>query len=206
MSDPDPPPLHDGHLLHLEFPCPPCHFFPAQPKPKPSTPTNQPASQPTNQPTNQPTVATLLIRWPHSRHPRHHAHSFAHCPPADGLPTGTLFSDVVEVDWIPSSTATLSLELSHRVNVTKSPGCSGAGADTEYIKTVDVVSPKLSAFWGTPITIQACVLLPWGFADHPDARCKDPTRSRKRSREKTPNLHREQPAVDGVDLGPASDA
>ena len=48
------------------------------------------------------------------------------------------------------------------------------GADTEYVRTVRVESSLLSRFWGQPMLLEACVLLPYGFADHPDARCRWP--------------------------------
>jgi hypothetical protein len=43
-------------------------------------------------------------------------------------------------------------------------------ADTEWVKHVKVRSKLLSEFWGRPIDLGAHVLLPWGFADHPEAR------------------------------------
>ena len=42
--------------------------------------------------------------------------------------------------------------------------------DTEWIKTVSVQSALLESFWGRPMRLEACVLLPWGFDSHPDAR------------------------------------
>jgi hypothetical protein len=81
---------------------------------------------------------------------------------------GTLFSQPQLVDFTQASS--LSIQLSQQVQPAASPGCSGTGVDTDYIKTVSVQSELLSQFWGRPITIQACVLLPWGFAEHPTAR------------------------------------
>ena len=43
-------------------------------------------------------------------------------------------------------------------------------ADTPYIKHVTITSDLLSAFWGRPMELGACVLLPHGFDEHPDAR------------------------------------
>ena len=43
-------------------------------------------------------------------------------------------------------------------------------ADTEWVKHIKVRSKLLSDFWGRPIDLGAHVLLPWGFADHPEAR------------------------------------
>jgi hypothetical protein len=42
--------------------------------------------------------------------------------------------------------------------------------DTKYIKHVKIQSKLLSEFWGRPMNIGACVLLPEGFDEHPEAR------------------------------------
>src|SRR5262249_45789886 len=42
--------------------------------------------------------------------------------------------------------------------------------DTDYIKHIKITSERLTKFWGRPVEIGACVLLPKGFADHPNAR------------------------------------
>lgn len=79
-------------------------------------------------------------------------------------PLGTLYSKVVNLS------ATTQLELDGEVGPVESPpGCSGYGDDTEWIKTVRVQSARLSEFWGMNMTLEACVLLPYGFDDHPDA-------------------------------------
>src|SRR3972149_7710951 len=41
-------------------------------------------------------------------------------------------------------------------------------ADTEYVKRFRIRSEILSAWWGHPITLGATVLLPKGYAEHPD--------------------------------------
>ncbi|MEQ8765507.1 MAG: hypothetical protein RL885_16390 [Planctomycetota bacterium] len=41
--------------------------------------------------------------------------------------------------------------------------------DTKYIQHVKIVSDRLSKFWGRPMELGACVLLPEGFDDHPEA-------------------------------------
>ena len=90
-------------------------------------------------------------------------------------PPGTLFSPIQPLELGPSSSGLLAdLKLTTEVPPATSPGCSGKGADTEYIKTVHVTSKLLSAFWGTPIKLEACVLLPWGFHDHPTAKWARP--------------------------------
>ena len=43
-------------------------------------------------------------------------------------------------------------------------------ADTEYVKHVRLRSALLSEFWGEDVYLGAHVLLPHGFAEHPDAR------------------------------------
>jgi len=42
--------------------------------------------------------------------------------------------------------------------------------DTQYIKHVTIESEMLTAFWGRPMELGACVLLPLGFDEHPEAR------------------------------------
>jgi hypothetical protein len=41
--------------------------------------------------------------------------------------------------------------------------------DTAWIRHIKIKSERLSKFWGRPVELGACVLLPKGFADHPDA-------------------------------------
>jgi hypothetical protein len=45
-----------------------------------------------------------------------------------------------------------------------------APEDTKYIKHVKIQSKLLTEFWGRPMEIGACILLPEGFDEHPDAR------------------------------------
>ncbi|MCL4707339.1 hypothetical protein KJ068_19460 [bacterium] len=42
--------------------------------------------------------------------------------------------------------------------------------DTKYIKHVKMQSERLTKFWGRPMELGACVLLPEGFDEHPEAR------------------------------------
>lgn len=42
--------------------------------------------------------------------------------------------------------------------------------DTKYIKHIKLQSERLTKFWGRPMELGACVLLPEGFDEHPDAR------------------------------------
>lgn len=88
---------------------------------------------------------------------------------AYGSPPGTMYSEV-SYNVTLGDVDAINLELTHTVPQAKSPGCSGTGEDTKYIKTVRTPSALLSKFWGTPITLEACVLLPWGFDEHPTAK------------------------------------
>jgi len=45
-----------------------------------------------------------------------------------------------------------------------------ARQETDYVKYVRIKSERLSKFWGRDVELGAWVLLPWGFAQHPDAR------------------------------------
>ena len=91
---------------------------------------------------------------------------------AYGSPPGTLYSDVVSAvlgqdgGW----SGPVALELTHEVAAVRSPGCSGKGNDTDYIKTVSIHSTLLERFWGTRMKLEACVLLPFGFHERPSAR------------------------------------
>ena len=87
---------------------------------------------------------------------------------AYGSPPGTLYSDVVNLT-LPSA-AEVKLLLSHEVAPVASPGCSGVLHDTEWIKTVRVDSALLKKLWGKSMRLEACVLLLYGFHDHPTAK------------------------------------
>src|SRR4030042_5171107 len=42
--------------------------------------------------------------------------------------------------------------------------------DTKYIRHEKIISERLTKFWGRPMHLGACLLLPEGFAEHPEAR------------------------------------
>jgi hypothetical protein len=44
-----------------------------------------------------------------------------------------------------------------------------AAQDTEFVRHIRIKSELLSKFWGRPMYLGAYVLLPWGFATHPQA-------------------------------------
>lgn len=86
-------------------------------------------------------------------------------------PDGTLLSKVTTVQL---STEPVEISLDQKVpdSTPKSPGCAGLGdaVDSDWIKTVRIRSSLLSKFWGRSVSLEACVLLPWGFHEHPEAR------------------------------------
>eukprot|EP00466_Bigelowiella_natans_P012231 jgi/Bigna1/128792/aug1.7_g3500 len=86
-------------------------------------------------------------------------------------PVGSLYSSVVYGKVVASSDGSPSITLSvtEEVFPSANPGCSGNGADSKWIKTVNVESARLSKFWGRSMMLQACVLLPYGFEENPDA-------------------------------------
>ncbi|HEX3866546.1 MAG TPA: hypothetical protein VHV78_07315 [Gemmatimonadaceae bacterium] len=72
-----------------------------------------------------------------------------------------LYSDVVPVHV--GKDGVVKISAAHVVPAFERP------KDTEWIKQVSFQSPMLTAFWGRPIFIHASVLLPKGYAEHPDA-------------------------------------
>jgi hypothetical protein len=86
-----------------------------------------------------------------------------------GLPAGHLFSDTQKVTI--TKTSKIDIVLDHKQPKAPGAGCAGNGvANSKYIKTVHLKSEQLSKFWGRDIVLEACVLLPWGFDEHPDAK------------------------------------
>ncbi|MGH7719035.1 MAG: hypothetical protein ACREON_09365 [Gemmatimonadaceae bacterium] len=73
---------------------------------------------------------------------------------------GNLYSDVQRVTFGQGGTV--------RVAVTRTMPAEERPADTEWVKRVRIQSRKLTEFWGRPVYIHATVLLPKGYAQHPD--------------------------------------
>jgi hypothetical protein len=73
---------------------------------------------------------------------------------------GNLYSDVVPVHV--GADGAIKITVNHVVQP------APAVAETEWIKRVKFQSPVLTKFWGRPIYIYASVLLPKGYAEHPD--------------------------------------
>ncbi|GMH81152.1 hypothetical protein TrST_g11754 [Triparma strigata] len=85
-------------------------------------------------------------------------------------PDGTVHSKPIE--WNGEDSLELVLEAVIPDSTPASPGCAGLGdgVDSDDIKTVRIKSTMLSEFYNETIELEACVLLPFGFSDHPEAR------------------------------------
>jgi hypothetical protein len=88
-----------------------------------------------------------------------------------GRKPGNPYDVPQRVDWMAGSEQTLALKLDRTVPpvatweqlLAKDPGAK------PYLKYVHMRSAKLSAFWGRDMYLDAWVLLPPGFAEHPGA-------------------------------------
>ncbi|MHC5029104.1 MAG: alpha/beta hydrolase-fold protein, partial [Planctomycetota bacterium] len=77
---------------------------------------------------------------------------------------GNLYSTPRMVTIDPSSGTPIRLELDEEIPPIEPP------ADTAFIKHVRIQSKLLTEFWGRPMHLGACVLIPRGFDEHPEAR------------------------------------
>ncbi len=77
---------------------------------------------------------------------------------------GNLYSEPAPLVIEPGDDRTIRVSLDREIPAIPAP------ADTKYIKHVKIRSDLLSRFWGRPMEIGACVLLPEGFDEHPEAR------------------------------------
>jgi hypothetical protein len=77
---------------------------------------------------------------------------------------GNLYSTPRAVRIDPRKPETISIDLDRTIPPIDPP------RDTKYVKHFRIKSEMLSRFWGRPITLGANILLPHGWADHPDAR------------------------------------
>ncbi len=75
---------------------------------------------------------------------------------------GNLVSEVLRVRFDPASSQVLRLTLTKVLPPVQVP------PDTEWVKHVKIQSQILTKFWGHPIYLGAVVLLPKGYATHPD--------------------------------------
>ncbi len=77
---------------------------------------------------------------------------------------GNLYSEPAPLVIGPGDSRTIRVSLDREIPAIPAP------ADTKYIKHVRIRSDLLTKFWGRPMEIGACVLLPEGFDEHPEAR------------------------------------
>ena len=80
------------------------------------------------------------------------------------LAPGNLLSQPGWVDFDPAAREPVRLVLDRTIPPIEPP------ADTEYVKHIRIESKLLTEFWGRPMHLGAHVLLPHGFAEHPEAR------------------------------------
>jgi len=77
---------------------------------------------------------------------------------------GNLYSQPSTVAFDPARAGRIEIVLDQVIPEIVKP------VDTDYIKHVTITSERLSKFWGRPVELGACVLLPHGFDEHPTAR------------------------------------
>jgi Putative esterase len=80
------------------------------------------------------------------------------------LAPGNLYSAVQEIRFDPAAQTPVALVLDQIIPPIEPP------ADTEWVKHVRIQSKLLTQFWGRPMYLGAHVLLPKGWAEHPQAR------------------------------------
>ena len=79
------------------------------------------------------------------------------------LKPGNLYSKPIRIHWAPGAAAP-ALALDQVIADIPAP------VDTPFVKHVRIKSELLSKFWGRPMYLGAYVLIPAGYADHPNAR------------------------------------
>lgn len=77
---------------------------------------------------------------------------------------GNLYSTPKNVYIDPRQDETIHIDLDNKIPPIPPP------KDTKYIKHVRIKSKLLTEFWGCPMYLGACVLLPEGFDEHPESR------------------------------------
>jgi hypothetical protein len=76
---------------------------------------------------------------------------------------GNIYSTPQAVQLDPRENKTIQIKLDKTIPPIDSP------QDTKYIKHIRMQSKLLTEFWGRPMYLGACVLLPHGFDEHPEA-------------------------------------
>lgn len=77
---------------------------------------------------------------------------------------GNLYSKPVKIHYNPRSRQTVPVVMNQVIPPIAEP------KDTKYIKHIKILSKRLTEFWGRPMYLGAHVLLPHGFAEHPEAK------------------------------------
>jgi hypothetical protein len=77
---------------------------------------------------------------------------------------GNLISAPRKISFDPGRAETIRVVLDREIPPIAPP------QDTKYIRHVKIQSDLLTRFWGRPMAIGACLLLPEGFDEHPEAR------------------------------------
>lgn len=80
------------------------------------------------------------------------------------LAPGNLYSKPLKVRVNPRQKGVVRLEMTEKIPPIPKP------ADTKYIKHIEIESKLLTEFWGRPMTLGAHVLLPEGWAEHPEVK------------------------------------
>jgi Putative esterase len=80
------------------------------------------------------------------------------------LAPGNIYSKPRQITIDPNKEETVSVSLDQEIPPISPP------KDTRYIKHIKIESKKLTEFWGRPIHLGACILLPHGYDEHPEAR------------------------------------
>ncbi|KPK75929.1 MAG: hypothetical protein AMJ79_09130, partial [Phycisphaerae bacterium SM23_30] len=80
------------------------------------------------------------------------------------LAPGNLYSTPQKILIDPAKNGIVNINLDNEIPPIPPP------ADTKYIKHIKIQSRLLTEFWGRPMHLGACILLPEGFDEHPEAR------------------------------------
>jgi hypothetical protein len=80
------------------------------------------------------------------------------------LAPGNIYSKPQQIKIDPNKAEAISITLDQEIPPIQPP------KDTKYIKHVKIRSERLTRFWGRPMYLGACVLLPHSFDEHPEAR------------------------------------
>ncbi|HET9399744.1 MAG TPA: hypothetical protein VFO34_02235, partial [Candidatus Acidoferrales bacterium] len=76
---------------------------------------------------------------------------------------GNLYSKPVKMHLQPGMGAQIKIELTDTIPAVQAP------ADTDFVKHIRIQSQLLTKFWGRPMYLGAIVIIPEGWAAHPDA-------------------------------------